>query len=168
MKHININLVFYDRKKSKLTDSFYSEAIELLSDKKRSIEQYTSVGGTAPEATRKDIATIRKLIDCHFECEWYKNKSSDTIKKLTLLRTSLCPRHQLLIRFEPYFCINLVFQLQVWELISKSQIRSFSYSMASEKGDLEMFIKVELRVFFPTLTTKINYDEGPRQNSNCD
>ena len=47
----------------------YLEAIELLSDKKRSVEQYTSVGGTAPEATRKDIAKIRQLIDCHFNLE---------------------------------------------------------------------------------------------------
>jgi argininosuccinate lyase len=47
----------------------YLEAIELLSDKKRSVEQYTSVGGTAPEATRRDIANIRQLIDCHFKAE---------------------------------------------------------------------------------------------------
>lgn len=43
----------------------YSGVVELLSDKRRSIEQYTSIGGTAPEATRKDIAEIRRLVDAY-------------------------------------------------------------------------------------------------------
>ncbi|CAG5097516.1 Oidioi.mRNA.OKI2018_I69.XSR.g15112.t1.cds [Oikopleura dioica] len=46
-----------------------SGVVELLSDKRRSIEQYTSIGGTAPEATRKDIAEIRRLVDSYSQNE---------------------------------------------------------------------------------------------------
>ena len=56
--------------------NIYSGAIEILSDKKRSVEQYTSVGGTAPEAIRKDIAKIRHLVDCLSEWLYLSNNKT--------------------------------------------------------------------------------------------